>query len=225
MTKKYLTAALLVLSMCTFSQENKNRFMINGSVHYSNEHLTDKMNSSNYSDSYGNNSGGVNFGYFLSNNFAVGISGAINRSITKNRSNTNGLDRDYNYTEKDCGIFARYNHPFKSGKLGFFLQLGVHYLWGDEHTIFFHNINSGSVIASEVSKKHMGFLAILNPGIIYFINNKFSIESSLGSIYSGSDNVKYSNGPTNEKKFRLGADFYLTTINLGFTYYFGGKKL
>jgi hypothetical protein len=46
----------------------------------------------------------------------------------------------------------------------------------------------------------------------------------LGSIYYASGKSKSDDENINEKTSRFGADFYLTTISLGFSYYFGGKK-
>lgn len=202
--------------------------MINGNVHYSNDNFSREMNQYKNSDLDVISSGGVNLGYFLSNNFAIGVSGSVNNyNSTHNAHDLNySFEHTSNFAQKACGIFARYNHTLKSGKLGFFLQLGTQYIWGDEHITDIQKDPSWPYLVTYKDfAKHNGALVILNPGLIYFINKKFSVESSLGSIYSSSDKAKSSINPINEKTTKFSADLYLTSINLGFTYYFGGKKV
>jgi hypothetical protein len=232
MIKNYLTAILLVITIYSYSQENKNKFMINGNAQYSDQYMIKKINHSNntigkYSDSYKNSHGAINFGYFLSNNFAIGISGSVNSSISYSRREDNKKylsEYTDNNIEKGCGIFARYNHILDSSKFGFFFQLGTHYYWGTMKTTSPTMDSQGNIITIKRTTTHTQLLALLNPGIVYFINNKFSVESALGSIYYTSDESEPTDTNTVEKNSKLGFDFNLTTISLGFSYYFGGKK-
>jgi hypothetical protein len=230
--KKYLTAVLFVIGIYSYSQEHKNRFMINGSIQYADYHSLNKRDFGNnskgeYLHLNTNSAGGINFGYFLSNNFAVGISGSVSSSELTARSDANmNYFSEYTskYIEKGCGVFARYNHTIVSSKLGFFLQLNTRYSWGDMNTTSTSMDLNGNHITIKGFTKNTGTFTALNPGIIYFINNKFSVESMLGSIYYASGKSKSDDENINEKTSRFGADFYLTTISLGFSYYFGGKK-
>jgi hypothetical protein len=227
MIKKCLPAILLFVSICSYSQENKNKFMINGHMQYSHYGLLEKPSTSTdeHLDLVNNGSGGINFGYFLSTNFAIGISGSVSNFAvtTKSRTNNSAFEYGSNYIEKGCGIFARYNHAFPNSKFGFFLQLSSLYYWGDVNDNIPYLDPNGNLITVKHTTKNTAIATTFNPGVIYFINNKFSVESALGSIYYASgksvDDKNY-----NEKFSDLSADFYLNSINLGFSYYFGGKK-
>jgi hypothetical protein len=229
MIKKYLTAVLLFISIYGYSQENKNRFMINGNVQYSHFNDQNKYYPDLYIDDYSNrnSAAGVNFGYFISNNFALGVFGSLNKftytSASEYHSNFNS---SYNsaYMNKACGVFARYNHVLHNSKFGFFLNLSIGYNWNNTNSSnSYQDPNAGQITKKEYSK-YSGLKASLNPGIIYFINSKFSVESTLGSVYYSIGKLRQDDVYFANKITELGASFSLRTVSLGFSYYFGGKK-
>jgi hypothetical protein len=225
MVKKYLIGTFLLSCLFVHSQDNKGKFMIRGSAGYSNSNIIKKYPQNNgLTDEYKTNlvSADVNFGYFLSNNFAVGISGAVNHFKFINKSNNlPGYTKYGNtYSEKGAGIFARYNRTLHKSKFGVFLQLNAQYYWINEIDISTTlNANGKPENVTKVTKGTR-IQTNLNPGLIYFINNKFSVESTLGSLYYSVEQSKSTTMLIKKKNIKTGADFSLTNINLGFTYYF-----
>jgi hypothetical protein len=223
MIKNYLIGTFLLSCMFVYSQDNKGKFMIQGSAGYNNSSIIKKYPRSNgLTDEYKNSlvSADVNFGYFLSNNFAMGISGAVRHFKFVNKSNNlpNYTKYGNTYFEKGAGIFARYNRPLHTSKFGIFLQLNAHYYWINEIDISTTlNANGKPENITKITKGRR-ISTDLNPGLIYFINNKFSIESTLGSLYYTVE--KSTAMRTKKKTIGTGADFSLANINLGFTYYF-----
>jgi hypothetical protein len=229
MKKNYLIAVLLAISFYSFAQENKNKFLINGNAHYSNYHQRDKYNLSESAYDYLSQQrmGGLNFGYFITNDFVIGISGAINR-ITgvadagdkKNYFYKSSFTDDYTA----CGIFTRYNHALQGGKFGFFLQLNANYIKGNSTNMNSQQSPNSDLVTTKAYRKYSRINTNLNPGIIYFINSKFSVESSLGSIFYEIGKSKEDDTYFINKASGFGINFSLTTINMGLSYYFGGKK-
>jgi hypothetical protein len=229
MIKKYLTAILLVMSIYGYSQENKNRFMINGNVQYFHSNDQYKYSPGIYTNDFLNSrsTAGVNFGYFISNNFALGISESISKflyaSTSEYQTNPN-YSSSYSSINKDCGIFARYNQVIHSSKFGFFLNLYTGYSWYDMNSSnTYQDPNSGQITNKKYSR-YTGLKVSLDPGIIYFINSKFSVESTLGSVFYQIGKSKQNDIYVTDKITELGASFSLRTVSLGFSYYFGGKK-
>jgi hypothetical protein len=207
--------------MFVYSQDNKGKFMIRGSAGYNNSSIIKKYN---YTNEYRNSlvSAEVNFGYFLSNNFAVGISGAVNhfKFVNKASDNPSYIRYGNTYSEKGAGIFVRYNRTLHNTKFGVFFQLNTHYYWINEIDISTTlNANGKPENITKITKGTR-INTNLNPGLIYFINNKFSIESTLGSLYYAVEKSKSAAMLRHKKTIKTGADFSLTNINLGFTFYF-----
>ena len=215
MIKKYITGLLLALSVYSYSQENKNKFVANATIQFN------YWNGSNTI-----NLGGVNMGYFISNHFALGISG--NYSREKSNSATKELNYS-SFTENTTsssysGIFARYNYVPAGNKLGFFFNFGSGYSLTTiklNHRTIYDDI---SFEQTNVQKRH-GFNIALSPGIIYFINKRFSTEATLGNIAFRTEFSK-DVSPT-EATYRytnFETRFFTSYLMIGFSYYFDCKK-
>jgi hypothetical protein len=228
MKKENLIAVILAISFYSYSQENKNRFMIKGDVRYSGSNDRSSHNLDTYHNNHlsGHSSAGINLGYFVSNNFAIGLLGSIGKSSSGSTSNS-ATPYSYEFTSTYSytggGIFARYNQVLPTGKLGFFLQLNTSYSKGYANDASTYLDQMGQLISTKGYSKSKEANVSLNPGIIYFINSKFSVESTLGSVYYRASKSKHDDIDFTQAS-GFGAGFSLKTINLGFSYYFGGKK-
>jgi hypothetical protein len=231
MIKKQLIAAFLILSMHSFAQLNKNRVMISGRGNfYSNRsegedysiispvHLNNKISNGNID---------LNVGYFLSNNFAIGgIFGFEKNMNARTYTFTNGDQSIQKSTTQNfsTGIFARYNHMINASKFGLFFQLNNTFGWGridGENSYNSNNYPSGSV---SLEKNH-SFNIGLTPGLMYFITNRLSIETSIGDLSYNSTVTKDKPLELNvRKESNFNANFSASTVYFGLTFYIGGKK-
>lgn len=229
MIKKIFFAALLLTNAAIYAQENKGKFMINGNGNFA-KYKTHKdygLGTNNSYDKTNQTNGNVNlnFGYFLSNHFAIGVSGGYSGQINKQEfvnpssPNTN-LYKSYTYS---AGIFARYNCMIKESKFGFLFQLNANYDFEKNHTKITYATNPNP--STDFGGKTVGSTTALRPGVIYFINQKFSLETLLGSVYYQQAVKTIENNETyKEKNSNFGLDLSMTSIYIGITYYFGGKK-
>jgi hypothetical protein len=219
MIKKYLIGIFMLLCMFAHSQANKGKFMIQGSAGYHNSGVLSTYGA--FSEKYSRNFvlADVNFGYFLSNNFAVGISGSTiyNKSIDIPDPHVNQLKYVNTHSENGVGVFARYNHTLHDSKFGFFLQLNARHYWINQMDALI--MMNGDPSNKNVTKGTRIYSS-LSPGLIYFINNKFSVESTLGSLYYTLEKSKSPSLAIEKTYTSTGIDFSLTQINFGFTYYF-----
>ena len=221
---KKITVLLVLLGWTQLhAQENKGKWMINGNVNYLTykDGYNDKPPYQSQQNIYKSASVGVNLGYFLTNNFALGLSTLY--TFDKIKSEYAGYPiqtYDQKNSTYSTGIFARYNQPINHSKFGFALQLDGNYGWktGSQKQYDGQGSNTTHISSS-------GFSISLTPRIIYFINQKFSVETTLGNIqFRSSKGVDsyYSSQKVRRNSF----DFNLNPFEVfgfGFTYYFGGK--
>ncbi len=217
--KKIIASFLIMGCIQLNAQENKGKWIVNGSVNYSQSN--NKGTDDSYNPRSNSKSGrlGVNLGYFITNNFALGLSNSYSLSkeetiYTGYAARTERAIRS-SYTP---GIFAKYNHSINKSKFGFFLQLDANFSLSKRIS----KVNDP--YQNTITKDYYSRLSTsLTPGIIYFINQKFSVQTSFG-------NVSFSSAGTRGKKavyltenqFSFNFSPFVTTF--GFTYYFGGNK-
>jgi hypothetical protein len=231
MLKKQLIAVLLLLGMNSFAQLNKNKIMISGRGNF----YTDKSEGESYSnnpahikDKRSDGNIDLNVGYFLSPNFAIGGSIGLGRNVYKQTYfYTNGDNNINKSTSQNfsTGIFARYNYMINQSKFGLFFQLNNTYTWGriDREYIYTSVVNPpGGNLALD---KNHSFNLGLTPGLVYFINNRLSVETSIG--YLAYNSMVTKDKPLEqrvERVSRFNADFSMATAYFGLTFYLGGKK-
>ncbi len=219
---------VILLSLFTQlnAQENKNNWMINGNMDFFQNDYSD-ANKSHFSSSKNKLTyvyTGSNLGYFITNNFAVGI---LNQYYSNTNTNKE-VDTLIQYTVKEkmrsytTGVYARYNHMINKRKFGFFLQLETDYTW-QKYNANILKENSNEIL----TRSSTGYSVSLTPGLVYFINHKFSVETSLGNVgfnsFKGNDFDEL-DMKQNQINFYLTTRLSLSSINFGFTYYFGGNK-
>lgn len=228
---KYTVIALLI-SISGFAQLNKGQIMINGDVNYYSYNYNSNPTyyyQKSKQQGFGSN---INVGYFLTNHFAVGISGSVYRSKSDNyrkdsMSIINSISKE---NSPSIGVFLRYNQPVHKSKFGFFLQLGSNYSFiKNEHKYdetYFKNYPNSSSLREE---KGNSYRVNLKPGLFYFVNNRLSLEASLGNfsyykskITDVSEHTPYI--PYTKKQSSFNSNFSISTFYLGVTFYLGKNK-
>jgi len=230
MIKRQFLAALLFLSIQSFAQFNKGQLMINGSAHYysskyntnSNDRI-EKINQQQYS-------GGVSLGYFFSNHFVAGIDGGVGSGRNK-IENIDTMRRNYNLGRDNnswMGAFLRYNQPIYHSKFGVFLRVSGDYelrkyTSKSEYTF----VNSPTDIYTSERKGH-GYSCSLSPGLFYFVNNRLSLETSIGGISYSLFHMKETSANSFDsytfKESSFNSSFSISSIWLGVTFYLGKNK-
>lgn len=218
--KKILIGLFLLPLIFANAQENKNKFVVNGNLDIS------------YGGNNGIGLGGFNIGYFLTDHFAIGITGGVGNNINNNSSELSLSNREENKqkrSENCAGVFARYNFTPKN-KFSFFLNLDNSLTWHKYKNEYVYE-SYGNKSISTTTNQTKGYTISLNPGIIYFFHPKFSAEITLGSIsYKIQKSTNTSSSPGNPTISSIstynggGARFFTTGINIGFSYYFGCKS-
>jgi hypothetical protein len=175
----------------------------------------------------------LNFGYFISNNIVVGLTGNyqyMNNNIENNSTyNNNSSKQNYKQFSKTLsgGIYARYYKMIGASKFAAFAELKGLYLQGNSTNSNNRTNYPNPPENSENNTKLTGFNVGIRPGITYFINDKFGIETSFGNLFYQSSNSKnYIDGKAtgNGKTDGISASLSLSTLYFGVSYYFGGKK-
>jgi hypothetical protein len=233
MIKKQLVAVLLLLSVHSFAQLNKNKIMISGRGNFYKEKWEGNNYSGNtpvpYKNKISDGSLYLNAGYFLSNNFAIGGIFGLGKSIETQKNLYKNGDYSSNKTSNQnysTGIFARYNHMIKESKFGLFFQLNSAYTWGrtDMENIYAYNSGIPPQASTSLAKNY-AFNAGLTPGLMYFISNRLSIETSIGNLsYNSSVNKDQPLERNIERHSSFNADFSMATVYFGLTFYLGGKN-
>jgi hypothetical protein len=189
MKKVLFIAAFAAISFTSSAQFAKGDSYISGGVGFS-QAKTGSASTSNYAIS-------PNYGYFVTNNIAVGVGLGFGGSTAKNAAGVKTVDA----SALSAGVFARYyTTPAKA--FSFFGNLGVNYTSGTD-----------KIPATDV--KTTGFGIAIAPGISYFVSNRLAIESTIGSLgYSTSKTDVTGAVSTNN----LGLNLNLSSISFGLVY-------
>ena len=204
--------------------------MISGNVGYSN--WENQLNYATFS-TFKNQShglyymGGLKLGYYVSNNFAIGLYSNCytnkSNSTYYNSWASTSVQSNSSSANQSLGIFARYHHLFFENKFGVLFQTYIGSNWGKWNTrVLQSNPVNGDQITVDAGKSNSQNIN-LTAGLIYFINKKFSIETSLGGMGYGIDHWR-STHTLNNSKTTGGWIGLSSNINFAFTYYFGYNK-
>lgn len=230
MIKKQFVAALLLLSMQSFAQLNKGRIVINGNANYFKSNTDGALfdNIQNYKGANSITNTNLNVGYFVSNNFAVGIKGSFSTTRGSYATVYNTGSRNSQKNKSlffSSGVFVRYNHVLGSSKFALFLQLDNSYNWGNGRSETIDTpINFPEYVSVNMNKSK-GYSANLAPGVMYFINDKLSVEASLGSLYfSSTVTTDHPSETITNKSTGVSANFSASTFYLGLSFYLGKHK-
>ena len=226
MGKQFLIGLLFLLSTYGYSQDNKHKIMINGGISYSTHKSKNpiKYSSTGYDNAIAySSSAHAQIGYFISANFALGITGSFMSYKNQIRSNYD-LEKVYLYKERSnyMSFFVRYNYIGKH-KLGCFLNLNTGYRWGKWFSRQTYTDPQNNIIELTDFSRAEGMEFNLYPGIIYFINKSISVETRLGhaTYYTGNKKDKISD--SKNSSFTAGFSM-MNSFNLNFSFYLGGKN-
>lgn len=189
MKKVLLFVAFAAISLSSSAQFAKGDSYISGGVGFS-QSKTGSASSSNYAIS-------PNYGYFVTNNIAVGVGLGFGGNTAKN-----GLGiKTANASALSAGVFARY-YTTPSKAFSFFGNAGVNY-----------TSNTDKIPATSV--KTSGFGISVAPGISYFVSNRLAIESTVGSLGYSTSKADLT-GAVSTNNF--GLNLNLSSISFGLVY-------
>ncbi len=234
MVRKQLIAVFLFVSIHSFAQLNKNKMMISGRGNF----YSQKTGGFNYINNIASpydekNIGGsaeINIGGFVTNNFAWGGILGLERNIQNwdqiyPAPSPSKMTRKTTTESFTTGLFARYNHMIAGSKLGLFFQFDNTYSWGRVNRESINEIPNYPPNGDLGLDKNFTFGLNLKPGLMYYITNKLSIESSIGNLYYNSTVEKDRPLENNTRKSSIfRADFSMATVYFGLTFYLGGNK-
>jgi hypothetical protein len=189
MKKVLFIASMALLSFNGFSQYSKGSMFASGMVGISSSSQGDDKNSSfEFSPS---------FGYFLTDNIAVGASVGIGSNTAEVGSVKTTDESTFSF-----GGFARY-YTTPANNFSFFANLGVAYASATDN------------IAPKV--KTTGFGLSVAPGVSYFLSKHIAMETSIGILnYSTAKSDVEGSKAKNDLNIGLG----LSNVNFGFVYKF-----
>lgn len=179
-----------------------------------------------------NLNGAVSAGYFVENNFAIGI--IIGTSITNyntsqkvNQINSIGTyDRHDNEKIAYAGLFLRPYKMISEAKFGFFGNLSAVYQKGISVSQYTQTLNSMGVEMYSEDGNIEGYSVAISPGIVFFITKKIGLEASFGNLsYSSITTIMQVNGQSQTTSINSGlnVNFSATTFNIGITFYLASQ--
>lgn len=170
------------------------------------------------------------FGYFISDNIAVGVNLKVGISNTKSVLINSDQIPDLITTNKSSaknyggGVFAKY---YKKITTNLLFSLNGEASFSYQTTKLEHSTNDPWYVASpdnpaiqEVQLKSV--FAGISPGLVYFISPKLGISTNFSSFYfnnSSSKNISVT-FPNDNKVNSYGFNFSITTLYLGLNYNF-----
>ena len=190
-----LVLAFLTVTTFVQAQTSSGNMMVGGAFQF-----TSVSRQANPNNSFSSFNFAPSFGYFISDNFAVGTS----LNLGTSRSGTG--DAKTVVSIFGFGPFARYDLPTSSENFSFFGQAGV----------TFSSVTENPPIGPDSKSSSFSFL--LSPGAAYFFNEHWALEFSVNLFRittNDPDNV-------NDNDKTTTVDFGLTTLSpsLGFRYHF-----
>lgn len=235
MKKIILTLLVLSISFSFYAQLTKGTFMPGINLNYNqlSIHSQDSSHGKNFSNSVSkrsNFSTSINFGYFIKNNIAIGVTSGFqtNKQTSENTNSLSNYKIDQKENVFNAGVFLRYYKMIKESKFGVFAQFQSLYSRGKSTNNQEGYNNSGYLYQSYYDEqKSNSYNFSINPGIVYFITNKIGVETTFGSIgylIENDDNYSKTNKTGNSTIKGTYLDFSTATIHLGVNFYLGRTK-
>jgi hypothetical protein len=226
--KKSILIILISLSfMSVYSQTEKGKMFVGGLIDYYSYRISciDSLNKNDLN--YKKFQFIPVFGYFITNNFAIGLN--INFG-TYSDTQSNSWNSPYITTRKTKSItyggggFARYYCKIVD-KFFFILNGGITYTSQPEKLTYSHTDPSyvfpSNSPANQDIQNHITDCT-LAPGLIYFITPKLGIQIDFGKLYytnSTSKNTTFKYAVQNNQQIS-GINLNSSTFHFGLSYYF-----
>jgi outer membrane protein len=193
-----ILSLLLLISSYLQAQTSAGNFMAGGSIQI---YSASNQNNDDYDYSSVNFSPSI--GYFVSDNFAVGLNVGISSQKTDNGFTSS------KQTTLSFGPFARYYKFTSNEQFAFFAQAGVNVGSGKED-----NTPGGETKSSFVNFN-------ISPGFAYFFNNHWAAELSFVGFSVQSNDPNKDAG--DDKYSSVIFDIRSLNPSLGIRYHFGGN--
>ena len=231
-----LILAMLSIEKISFAQLQNGNMYLGGNVNFFQDNFNRKDTSSNFDSGESVNknnafSGTLNYGYMFRTNLALGTLFRYNFSeqsySTDNKVSSSFWPKENvgKYHSYALGVFARKYWPLGESMFAFYLQTSVSYGLGtySSRQTYLEN-NSGEYTYRNTSRKEEILTLKMTPGLVYFINEHFGAECSMGNITYTSTNARYfyeeqQTGESNGSNLR--ANFSVSAFYIGLNYYFG----
>ncbi len=231
-----LILAMLSIERISFAQLQKGNMYLGGNVNFFQDNVNRKDTASNFNSGESVNksnyfSGTLNYGYMIRTNLALGTLFRYNYSEqsyrTDNAASSSFWPKENvgKYHGYALGVFARKYWPLGESMFAFYLQTSVSYGLGtySSRQTYLEN-NSGEYTYRNTSRKEEILTLKMTPGLVYFINEHFGAECSMGNITYTSTNARYfyeelQTGESNGNNLR--ANFSVSAFYIGLNYYFG----
>ncbi len=216
--KKVLMAGAIALFGLSNAQIAAGTTYLSGSIGYSQQ---ERDNGNNKTENFNVL---PTVGYFVSNNFAIGL--GIGYETQKNTNVTNmtvfpgSTSVTTNETKQPAFVVAPFARKYWTlgDKLYIFGQLAVPMQFGKtevENTTVTTSGSSVTTVSSSSEAKYTQIGVTVKPGLDYFLNKNWSIEATIGEF--GYNNFKPKDGDaTNNYSFGLN----LSTVTFGVKYVF-----
>ncbi len=235
---KRLTLILIFLGIVYlgFAQLQKGNMYLGGNINFFQDNFNKLDTASGFNEGESVNksnyfSGTLNFGYMVRTNLALGTLFRYNYSDQSFRTNNTTSSSFWpkentgKYNGYALGCFARKYWPLGESMFAFFVQASLSYGVGTyiSRQMFLEN-NSGEYIYRNTSRKEDIVTFRLTPGLVYFINEHFGAECSMGNITYATTKTRYfsneqQTGSSNGSNLR--ANFSVSAFYIGLNYYFG----
>jgi len=217
--KKVILIAMACFAIITCqSQTEKGKMFIGGLINFSDGN-TSYYDTSGLTGTSKNYHFQItpNYGYFIKDNFAIGVNlNYLTQSTTNDNTNNSAANINYTQTKNiyGAGVFARYYKKL-IGNFMFIANGSIAYNYEvDGETGISDPINENNKINS--------FNVTITPGLVYFISPKFGLETTFGNLnysYSSTkNNDTSSQSKINTSNFGLNLDF--SAFSFGVNYYF-----
>ena len=240
MKKLILITAALCFYLNTQAQLQKGRMLLGFNFNYfqnsqNNHSVNDTLLSgiNSYKNNYKTLNATLNFGYFVTNHVAIGLTGQNSYGyylyVSKNGTGLTYSENDNKQINNLCsgGAFVRFYQMLGKSRFAFFTEVRALYQNGasNETTTYIRNSMPDQVTKAKITTT--GFLGGIRPGVTYFINTHFGIEATLGNFSYNIQNAKnFQEGKltSTSKTNTVIANVSITSFFIGLSYYFGGKK-
>lgn len=235
--KRFLGILSLVALSCSgYAQLQKGNMYLGGNVNFFQDNLNRKDTTSNFNSGESVNknnyfSGTLNYGYMIRTNLALGTLFRYNYSDqsyrTDNTTSSSFWPKENigKYQSYAMGVFARKYWPLGESMFAFYVQGSVSYGLGTytSRQMYLEN-SSGEYTYRNTGRKEEILTLRMTPGLVYFINEHFGAECSMGNITYTTTKSRYfydeqQTGESNGNNLR--ANFSVSAFYIGLNYYFG----
>ncbi|WP_312076096.1 outer membrane beta-barrel protein [Chryseobacterium sp.] len=224
--KKLLVASAFALFGLTNAQTTTPAPIAKGTVYLSGSVGYSQTETNNGNDKVENFNVLPRVGYFVADNFAVGVGVGFQTSKTTEITTTT-IGNVTNVTTGELKTPAFVVEPFArkywtlSDKLYFFGQLAVPMQFGKEETEVSSvttNGNTTSTVSTSTEAKYTAVGVTVKPGLDYFLNKNWTIEATIGEF--GYNNYKPKGGEA-VNNYNFGIN--LSSVTFGVKYVFAAK--